>query len=202
MISGCINKKIPEKHLNTITKGKIIYLVIHNGHSGIVVKQQDIPKALWPEKSDFPNDVFIEVGWGDREYYMAKKATSGLALKAAFLPTSGVLHVAGVSKRVEAFFPDNKVIEFMVTAEGIHRLCRYIHNSYRRDKNHNSFYLGKGKYEYSKFYLAKGTFSLLNTCNTWSGRALKHAGIPINTFLLITVDVLQNEAAKYGRVIQ
>ncbi|UCD90736.1 MAG: DUF2459 domain-containing protein [Desulfobacterales bacterium] len=29
--------------------------------------------------------------------------------------------------------------------------------------------MGKGKYGYSKFYSAKGTFYLFNTCNTWSG---------------------------------
>lgn len=197
-----MSRQTPNYNLNDVSKNRVIYLVSHKGHSGIVVKQSDIPKKLWFEKKDFPNYELIEVGWGDREYYMAKKATSGLGMKAIFLPTSSVLHVVGANSPILEFFPDSKVIEFMVTVEGIVNLCQFIDNSYMRDNHRNSFYLGIGKYGYSKFYLAKGTFSLFNTCNTWSGRALRSAGIPIRTFLLVSADNLQNEALKYGRVIQ
>ena len=202
LISSCMSRQTPDIHLNGVRKEKVIYLVSHKGHSGIVVKQSDIPKKLWIEKEAFSNYELIEVGWGDREYYMAQNATSGLAMKAIFLPTSSVLHVVGVNNPVQAFFPGSKVIAFRVTVEGIVNLCQFIDNSYKRDHDRSSAYLGKGKYGYSKFYSAKGSFYVFNTCNTWSGRALRSAGIPINTFFLISANDLQNEALKYGRVIQ
>ena len=202
IILSCMSHQTLNYCLNDAKKDRVIYLVSHNRHSGIVVKQIDIPKKLWFEKRDFPNNDLIEVGWGDREFYMAKKATPGLGMKAIFLPTSSVLHVVGVNNPIQEFFPGSKVIEFMVADEGIVNLCQFIDDSYMRDNHRNSFYLGKGKYGYSKFYLAKGTFSLFNTCNTWSGRALKSAGIPIRTFLLISANGLQKAALKHGRVIQ
>ena len=197
-----MSRQTPDNNLNGIKKDKTIYLVRHKIHSGIVVKQSDIPKKLWVEKKEFQNYELIEVGLGDREYYMAKKATSGLGMKAVLWPTSSVLHVVGVNNPIKEFFPDSKIIEFMVTSEDIVNLCKFIDNSYKRDNDRNSSYLGKGNYGYSKFYLAKGTFYLFNTCNTWSGRALRSARIPIHTFLLISATALQNEAVKYGRVIQ
>ena len=202
LILGCMGRQTPSYNLDDVSKDRTIYLVSGKRHSGIVVKQSDIPKELWFEKKDFPNHELIEVGWGDREYYMAKEVTSGLGMKALFLPTSSVLHVVGFNSPIQDFFPDSKVFEFMVTAEGVVNVCQFIDNSYKRDSHQNSFCLGKGNYGDSKFYSAKGTFSWLNTCNTWSGRALKSAGVPIRAFLLISANDLQNEALKYGRVVQ
>ena len=31
---------------------------------GLVVKYDDIDPHLWPEKDDFPEALYLEVGWG------------------------------------------------------------------------------------------------------------------------------------------
>jgi hypothetical protein len=57
----------------------------HGWHTAIVIRRSDVDRALWPKVDDFPEATFVEVAWGDREFYMARPATPWLAIKAAFL---------------------------------------------------------------------------------------------------------------------
>ena len=82
-----------------------MFLVPQGGHTGIAVRRADIPASLLPEKRDFPDADYLEVGWGERDFYMAQTAGPWLSFKAAFLPNRSVLHVAGVRGQLPAFFP-------------------------------------------------------------------------------------------------
>jgi hypothetical protein len=68
--------------VNNIDSAKIIYLVNHGWHAGIVLKWTDIPAPLWPESKDFSNARYLEVGWGDKEYYQTPTPHFGIAIKA------------------------------------------------------------------------------------------------------------------------
>ena len=65
---------------------KTIYLVSHGWHAGIVVKRADIPPGTWPQHNDFPEAEYLEVGWGDKDYYMTPEPHFGITLKAGLLP--------------------------------------------------------------------------------------------------------------------
>ena len=77
---------------------RTIYLVSHGWHAGIVVKRADIPPGIWPQHKDFPDSEYLEVGWGDRDYYMTPSPHLGITLKAGLLPTASVLHIVGFSE--------------------------------------------------------------------------------------------------------
>ena len=179
-----------------------LYLVSHNNwHSGLVMRRKDVPDDRWPEKDDFGACDLIEVGWGDRDYYMAERATSGLAVKAALLPTASVLHVMGAKGLPQQCFPHSRIIEFEVGRDAVAEACRFIEGYYDRDKRGRSVCLGKGLYGGSRFYSANGKFWLFNTCNTWTARGLRAAGIPVSGFMLITAASLQKRALKHGTPI-
>ena len=55
-------------------------------------------------------------------------------------------------------------------------------------------------HRYSMFYLAEGDYSLFNTCNTWTSKALQAAGLPIKTAL--RAGGVMRQAKRYGRMIQ
>ena len=181
---------------------KTIHLVRHGWHAGIVVKRADIPPGIWPQHNDFPEAEYVEVGWGDKDYYMTPKPHLGITLKAGLLPTASVLHVVGFSGAVTRNFPHSEVIRIDLSEAGFERLCTSLENSYARDEAGRSQPLGPSLYGDGQFYLSRETYHAFNTCNVWTARALRAAGCPITPAFTLTVDTLMAQAAKWGSVIQ
>jgi uncharacterized protein (TIGR02117 family) len=179
-----------------------IYVVNHGWHTGIVVQRDDIPDDVWPEHHDFPQATYIEVGWGDQDFYQAPKATLGLAFKAVFQTTPSVLYITGFTMPATFYFPDSDVIEVLLSQQGFERLCAFMHETYKRDERGETLPLGHGSYGTSQFYQAKGTYHLFNTCNSWTAKALRAAGCPITPSQAITAENVMHQASRFGNVIR
>jgi len=177
-----------------------VYLIGHGWHTGIAVKQADIPHHLWPERQDFSDAEYLEVGWGDREFYQAPRSSLALALKAAFASRGSVLHVIGFQGPVTRYFSGLEVIELKLSSHGRDRLVRYVHDTFAREGGSAAASLGPGFYRQSRFYPARGTFSLANTCNTWTAKALQAAGYSITP--ASTAEPVIAQARQLGQVIQ
>ena len=178
-----------------------IYLVAHDKHSGIAVRRADIPAGLWPESRDFPQADYLEVGWGDRDYYYGRNQSWGAALRAALgSDNPSVLHIAGVRGSLTDNFPASEIIEVRLSRNGFERLVRYIHDAYDRAGAPVAAPLGPGLYADSRFYPARETFNLFRTCNVWTARGLRGAGLPVEDS--ITKDGLMSQAREIGKVIQ
>jgi len=182
--------------------GKTIYLVSHGWHAGIVLQRAMIPKNIWPAFADFPDAQYLEVGWGDMDYYQSPDPHIGLILKAALLPTASVLHIVGFSDPVPAYFPYSDIIRIELSSAGFENLTRSIADSFARDEAGNATSLGSGLYGYSRFYLSGESYHLFNTCNVWSARTLRTAGLPINPARAVSVESLMSQARKFGVVVQ
>ena len=89
---------------------KTIYLVNQGWHAGIVLRRADIPDSNWPILGDFPKAHYLEVGWGDMDFYLTQDPHWGLTLKAALWPTASALHIAGFNGSVPAYFPYSEII--------------------------------------------------------------------------------------------
>ena len=178
-----------------------VYLVAHDKHSGIAVRHADIPAGLWPESRDFPRAEYLEVGWGDRDYYYGRNQSWGGALRAALgSDNPSVLHVAGVRGALTENFPVSEIIEVMLPRDGFERLVRYIHDAYDRAGAPAVAPLGPGLYGDSRFYPARESFNLFRTCNVWTARGLRGAGLPIADS--ITMEGLMSQAREVGKVVQ
>ncbi len=58
------------------------------------------------------------------------------------------------------------------------RLAQFIHASFQRDGDGTTIpLLGRGYGGSDMFYEAVGPYSAVRTCNEWTGRALRHAGV-------------------------
>ena len=177
-----------------------IYLVSHGWHTGLVIQRADIPVGLWPEAGDFPQAEYLEVGWGDRDYYQARDPGLWTTLKAALVPTPSVLHVVGLRGAVAEYFRASEVVELRLPRAGVERLVRYIHDAHAREGTQPVAPLGPGLYGDSRFYPARATFHLFNTCNVWTARALRAAGLPVRD--AITTEGLMAQARRLGRAVQ
>jgi uncharacterized protein (TIGR02117 family) len=176
-----------------------IYLVAHEGHTGIVVPRAEIPAGLWPERQDFPGADYLEVGWGDRDYYMGRDQGVWGTLKAGLWPTPSVLHIVGVRGSVAGYFRVSEVVELTLTREGSNRLAGYISDEFDRVGNAPAASLGPGLYGESRFYPARESFHLFRTCNVWTARALRAGGLSIHDS--ITSEGLMSQAREIGKVV-
>ena len=180
--------------------GVAVYLVAHDKHSGIAVRRADIPAGLWPESRDFPQAQYLEVGWGARDYYMGRDQGFWGTMKAALGQTSSVLHVAGVRGPLAENFLASEIIEVQLSRDGFERLIRYINDAYDRAGAPVVAPLGPGLYGDSRFYPAWESFNLFRTCNVWTARGLRGAGLPVHDS--ITMEGLLSQARGIGKVIQ
>ena len=160
---------------------KTVIFVTSNGwHSGIVVAKADLPPDRLPETADFPEARFLEFGWGDAVYYPAKQPTFGMSLQAALVPTPAVVHVAGLWGEPARSFPKAEVVLLTIDDENFRRLVDFVDASFERSGAARAAATGPGLYATSRFYPAKGSFHLFNTCNTWTARALAAAGFDVS----------------------
>ena len=181
---------------------KTVHIVGHGWHTGIVLAVNDISPDDWPEARHLTGLDHVEVGWGDEGFYRAKKITIPLCLRAAFLPTPSVLHVAGIRGSVRDMFPVSDIVELNLTDDQHARLCRFVAATHTRDSEGDPISLGPGIYGESVFYRAEGNYYFPNTCNVWTARALKDAGLPIRSFGAIRAESVLSQVSDLGRGLQ
>jgi uncharacterized protein (TIGR02117 family) len=179
-----------------------IYLVSHGWHVGLAVRRADVSPALWPESVAFGAVRYLEVGWGDGDYYPAVRGHPGLALKAAFSSTSSVLHVAGIDAPLTTFFAESSIIEVPLSTRGFDALIRFIHAAYARDAAGSAIVAGPGIYGASRFYRATGQYRLGDNSNHWTAKALAAAGCPIDPADMMTAGSLMDRASEFGRTLR
>ena len=169
-------------------------IVTSNGwHSSIVIARSELPPGRIPEAADFPRARFLEFGWGDAEYYPAERTTITMTLRAAFLPTPAVVHVAGLNAEPADFFAGSEVIAVQADDQGFARLVDFIDASFERSGMARAEASGPGLYATSRFYPATGRFHLRNTCNTWTARALITAGFDVHAEGTFRAEVLMRQ---------
>ena len=181
---------------------KPIYVINHGWHAGIAVRRADIPEGVWPEHRDIPASEYVEVGLGARDFYIAPEGTLWLALKAVFWPTPGVLHVVCVDGPVQQFFRQREIVEILVSDRGFHRLAVFIGDAYAKDGSGRTMVVGRGQYANSRFYVAREKYFLLKTCNTWTARALRSAGLPITSLYAVSAGNVMDQTRPLGQVLE
>jgi len=164
---------------------KIVYIINHGLHTGIVLPKQDADPYMH-SFNDFKNARYLEIGWGDETYYQTDPNTLWMGIRALFWPTDSVLHLAALQTDPVSYFSKYEVIQLKLSNRGFIRLVKFIHNSFALNEKKQIIKLGSGLYGTSRFYRAKGKFHLFNNCNSWSARAIRSSGFPINTYSIFT----------------
>lgn len=188
-LAGCAPAPTPTAEPRASGRGEptlTVWVLDHGWHTAIVARRSDVDRALWPEVDDFPDAVFVEVAWGDREFYMTPAPTSGLAVKAAVWASGSVLHVVGFSAPMASYVGPSQALELRLSRRGFDAMTRFIHDEYQRDREDRPVRLGRGLYGTSSFYAARSRYHLFNTCNTWVARGLSSAGLGVTPTGVIT----------------
>ncbi|WP_193171022.1 DUF2459 domain-containing protein [Nisaea nitritireducens] len=146
-------------------------------HTGIALRVTDIDPVRIPETEAFAGLMWIEFGWGDRDFYQDPDPDLSDYFSAVFLNTPAIMHLVGIPVSPQDYFPSSEVVVFPVTDAEHARLQKFIAGSFKRPEGGRAPAIARGLYPASLFYDAIGSFSLTNTCNSWVARGLADAGL-------------------------
>lgn len=172
-------------------EGVDILLVSNGYHAGLVVPVEALASsasdeglsALIPVATRFRQFGWIEVGWGDADFYRATPDAASvqwrLALNALLgLGSGSVLHVVGITEDPAQIFRDADIVRIRLSQQGFARLARQIDRSFALGPEQQPEILGPGLYGPSLFYRAVGRFNFFRVCNHWIADMLDAAGVP------------------------
>ena len=180
---------------------KPVYVVSHGWHVGLVLRHDDFA-AVGPLGRSAPAGEYVEVGWGDGDFYPAPRGTLALALRAAFRSRSSVLQVVGFDGPVGEMFPRSKILAIDLTSAGLAALVHHIEATYALDADGRPIVVAPAQYGSGVFYLARGRYRLVDNSNTWVARALKVAGCPIDVDASLTAGAVLHQAVRFARVVR
>ncbi len=203
LLIACSSRPYVVKHteMNAAGGQEEIYIVRHGWHTGFVVPAKRIQNQLPKLKKRFGDTTYIEFGWGDKDFYQAKEKTTGLTLKAILWPTESVIHAVAVSEKANKFFAHSIVETLCLSEEEYSSLLRFISESFYKDERGRILELAEGIYGNSQFYKGDGNFYLMNTCNKWTPKGLKSAGIDISPTFKLTADSVMDYVKEYKQVL-
>lgn len=164
-------------------EGETIYLADNGYHVALALPRDSCPYA---DIFDNPLNLsgkggFFYFGWGDRKFYLGTPTVRNIdwsmALGALFIPSPVVLEVLYIHK----FLPDQpEVTPLLVTEDELSDLYQYIKESIMGPQRVPEQILPDEidqAFQGSIFFEARGSYSLFYTCNNWTSRGLKQAGI-------------------------
>jgi len=200
---GCATKPyaIANQSLISTVGNNDVYVVSHGWHTGIVVPANVIQEQLPLLKDRFADVGYLEFGWGDKGFYQAEEITSGLTVRAVFWPTESVMHVAAVPMSPADYFPDSQVKKLCLSDDALSSLNQFIASSFYRASDSVGDSMGDGAlsvlkngiYGNSQFYKGVGNYYLMSTCNMWTAKGLRSAGIDISPTFKWTADSVMNQ---------
>jgi uncharacterized protein (TIGR02117 family) len=120
----------------------------------------------------------IAVGYGNRQFYLDTPTWADLSPSTAFWAMAGsgptLLHV----EHIHHPEPDEITRPIVLRPEEYRRLAAFIAARFHRGADGRPVpLLGRGYGPSDIFYEANGGYSFVMTCNEWTGRALRHAGV-------------------------
>jgi uncharacterized protein (TIGR02117 family) len=174
-----------------------VWVVRHGWHTRIAVRRADVDPSVWPESLDIGETAYIEVGWGDRDFYPDPNPSVWDAIDPVIRATPAALHVGGFDESPLEVFPGEHVVRLAVPADGIDRLARFIHEHYVRDRRATVVRIRPGHYPRSWFYLARGRYHALTfNSNNWTAAALRAAGAPMDPGSAATSGAVMRQASE------
>ncbi|WP_143962882.1 DUF2459 domain-containing protein [Litoribacter populi] len=181
----------------------IIYVSSISWHTGLVIPGDVLPDSIWSEGHDYGDAPYLEIGWGDADFYPHERFNLWYAFKAVFWPTSSVLHFKPIRRNVEDHYFDTNVVKIELTDEQLHQLVLYLIEQLELDDNGKIIPATEGLYSNSHFYEGSSSYYFPNNSNVWVARAIREAGFSLRPIWLQTTGMVLNKVEDFGiRVVE
>jgi uncharacterized protein (TIGR02117 family) len=172
-------------HLNELPQGQLPLQLVTNGVHVDVVLPLESEAGNWRkflDNADWidPDDRYLAIGWGERNFYLHTATwddlSLGTALSATLLPTPTALHLTPLRGKLRA---SERVRSLSISPEQHQQLVREIQTYFTSSPDGlpklipGESYTGR-----DRFYEANGSYHLFMTCNEWINQRLRHADVP------------------------
>ncbi len=120
---------------------------------------------------------YLAIGWGEQSFYLETPTWADLKLKtllgAGMGSSQTLIHIEHVPR------PDvgDDVRAIILRPDEYRRLAAFIDSYWSASANSHPGYGG-----WDAFYDSRGRYDAVRTCNSWTGRALHHAGVRVGAW--------------------
>jgi uncharacterized protein (TIGR02117 family) len=139
--------------------------------AGVVDWRAELPEAVPRGASE---QDYVSVGWGSRDFYINTPTWNdvriGTALKAVLWDET-VVHVENRGRPSAA----ESCGVWVVDPDAYQRIVAYVVDSFQRPAGP----VAPGYGPQDIFYAANGRYTIIDTCNQWTGQALRAGGAPV-----------------------
>lgn len=160
-----------------------IYVLSNGFHSDIALPLEggETLRALGLSGQDYPVDMdraeYLAFGWGSRTAYASLLEVSDLSVPMVLRALAfdrTVMHVQPLGALAE----EEGIFRVRLSRGQYRRLRDFIAGSFRREEGGSAVALPGLSHGFGdRFYPGRGRFSPFSTCNSWTGRALREAGV-------------------------
>lgn len=192
----------PHNHLQEdINDLHVIYVSSISWHTGIVIPGYALPDSLWQEGKDYSKAPYLEIGWGDKDFFTHPGFNLWYAFKAVFWPTSSALHINPIHRKVEDFYYKTDLVKIELNDDQLYQLCLFLVGEFKLDENHKIIPVAGGFYQDSNFYKGRSSYYFPNNSNVWAARSVKRAGFPIRPIWHQTTGSVLKKVAEFGELV-
>jgi uncharacterized protein (TIGR02117 family) len=192
-------------------EGVVIYLCSNDVHVDLVVPRRTdlIDWTGWFPASHVKGrqtGSHVAFGWGNRRVYLEvpewEDLTAKIALEAVLIPSPTVMHVSNIW-RIEEVEDARRIV---LTREQYGELVQHLQSGFALQKNGVPELIKQFSYgEYDGFYEGSGSYSAFVTCNEWSARGLRRAGVKVGRWTPFADQLMKHfppEGARDTRIAQ
>jgi uncharacterized protein (TIGR02117 family) len=124
------------------------------------------------------NGNYVALGYGNREFYLNTPTWADLTFRNAFWAMAGSGESLIHADHDNDPQPSDIQRPIILSHDEYVRLVRFMRGSFRTDGQGRTIPLtGRGYGNSDVFYEAAGSYNALYTCNSWTGQALRAAGV-------------------------
>ena len=177
-----------------------IYISSISWHTGIVVPVEIFPEYIWPERHNYSDAAYLEIGWGDADFFTDESFNPWYALKAVFWPTSSALQINPIYGKVEAFYPNTNLARIEISEEQLHKLRNYLLDEFDLTEDGKVILVTAGPAN-SYFYKGSSSYYFPKNSNVWVAKALKESGFSLHPIWYQTTGKVVRKAGEFGELI-
>jgi uncharacterized protein (TIGR02117 family) len=156
-----------------------IYFIYRGWHTSLLIEAKTLAAYSPFLAPDLRGQRYGRVGFGDGDYFTGKSKSVGSATRALFASRSSALQLLGYDYEPFAEIPAETRVPLAISDAGMRRLIDHINKSIALDDKGMPLRMAAMGDAMGDFYLASTHYSAFSNCNTWSGQALRAAGLPV-----------------------
>lgn len=195
LFTACSN--LPNKDQIPITNAEhTFYFIYREWHTSLMLDAATVARYSKHLQREAEAARFVRIGWGDGDYFTGKSKSVGTAAKALVASRYSALQVLSYHQSPFSQIPPNTYVPITISDEAMRKLIAYLDDSFALDAQAQLIPLPAHLEDTGHFYQSRHDYGLFANCNTWSGRALQAAGLPVRSAFKLTAQSVF-EQAKY-----